>query len=524
MKSNELIKRSTMDKIAALAGAGGGVAAASALGTTVGSAGLLGTIGSAFGLTIAAATPVGWLVGGAALGAAALYGGSKLVGVKGVSDGDAKAHRQFNSDIEKSLYMQLTAKLSQKDIAIAKKLLTEIPSEYDEWRKDALDGLDKGTMAATDVVNMCCKILNRDVSTYLKENDFSINDIERTIKIAILMALADGNMTDNELYLIKNHVNDFFDLSSLLDETEIELIFSQALGTDEQQKQLKTMSFAEIQTLLVVFFLVIENDRLKEMLLDFLADIAQADDEIDENEDILYMVYMGLLSAEMQLEYYLPHLEALMKTKSDILYSPNTSDDKTYQKKLKNALNSYAKGIPADSTILLYDATIFGKADNGFILTPLAIITDQSDELRVIPLGLIHGVDIGKDDQILFYTDGEDNSLVLMATLDCVSEDMADFLSFLEAISTINNSSTSLDSNQEWHLAQNGNQLGVHSLQDIDNKIASSELTDENLLVWKDGMPEWLPATEIEEINSIIEKYKVATPPPLPSTPPPLPS
>jgi len=81
-----------------------------------------------------------------------------------------------------------------------------------------------------------------------------------------------------------------------------------------------------------------------------------------------------------------------------------------------------------------------------------------------------------------------------------------------------------LSASPKWHLAKQGEQLGVYTLDDIHEKFSSKSLNEIDLMVWKDGMTEWLPATKIEEINSIIEKYKEVTPPPLPSTPPPLPS
>ncbi|MEA3522787.1 MAG: GYF domain-containing protein [Campylobacterota bacterium] len=531
MANKELAKRSTMDRLAALAGAGAGVAGASAVGTAIGGAGLLGSIGSAVGLTVAVATPVGWLVGGAALGAAALYGGSKIVGAKGVSDGDAKAHRQFNSDIEKKLYMQLTTKLSQKDSKTAKTLLNRIPSDYNDWKNDMNDGLDKGTASATEIISTCCELLGEDSSQYLDDNNFSTTEIELTIKIAILMALADGDFTDDEGILIRNKVVGFFELSNVLDESEIDLIFSQARGTEEQQEQLKAMSFEEIQSLFVVFFLTIENTRLKTMLIDFLAEIAEADGEISEKEVQLYNIFIGLLNAEASIENYTSHLENLTKVKSDFLYSHQGSDSEAYAKKVKNALGSYAKGINNGMVMSLYDATVFGKADNGFIVTPLAIITDQSEDTRVIPLGSIYGAGLSENGDLLFYGEpDENNNMHAIAELSCPAEELSEFVTFIEKIIEINNNyeevggEAILDDTQEWHLAQNGNQLGLHSLQDIDSKFKTDDLSSDGLLVWKDGMAEWLPATEIEEINAIIEKYKVATPPPLPSTPPPLPS
>jgi hypothetical protein len=529
MSNKELAKRSTMDKLAALTGVGAGVAGASAIGTAVGGAGLLGSLGSAVGLTVAVATPVGWLIGGAALGGAALYGASKAIGAKGFSDGDNKAHRQFNSDFEKQAYMKITAKLSQKDSVIAKDLLRQLPSENQVFINEMIDGLDKGSASAAEIITMCCELLNKDTSEYLDEKSFSINEIELTIKFAMLMALSDGEITDDEVTLIRREIVSYFKLSEIFNDTEIDLIFSQAQGTTEEQKQLAKMSFEEIQSLFAVFFLSIQNNRLKTMLPDFLAEIARADGEISDNEVVLYNIFIGLLNAEEQLDDYLNHLETLTKTKSDMLYSQQGLDTEAYTKKVKNALGAYAQGIPLESVISLYDATVFGKADNGFIVTPLAIITDQAEDMRVIPLGSIYHVALEKEnsgDILLYGEPDEDGNMEVIASLGCLSEEIIEFLSFLENIVEVNigTEGSSYDNTKEWHLAQNGKQLGLHSLDSINSKFANNEIVSDELLVWKDGMTEWLPATEVEEINTIIQKYKVATPPPLPSSPPPLPS
>jgi len=519
-----------MDKLAALAGAGAGVAGASAVGTAVGSAGLLGSIGSAVGLTVAVATPVGWLVGGAALGAAALYGGSKFIGGKGYSDGDTTAHKQFRSDNEKQQYMKIETKLSKKDAKVAKELLVKLPSDFNDWKESAIDGLDKGSMSATEIISMCCEVLNEDENKYLNKNDFSLSDIDLSIKLAMLMGLADGDFSEDEKITTKNKVVEFFELSSVLNEADINLIFSQAIGSEDQQEQLQSMSFEDIQVLFVTFFLTISNNRLKNMLVDCLAIVAEADGDISDNEILLYNIFLGLLTSEENLENYQSCIEKLSKSRSDMLYSNLGNDREAYEKKVKNALNSYANGIPLSMVMSLYDATVFGKADSGFIVTPLAIVTDQAEDIRVIPLGSIYAIDMADSGDLLIYGEADEKGdMYPIASLGCMIDEIPEFINFLENIAEINsnllnNSNEVLDTEQVWHLAQNNEQLGLHSLQDIDIKISTNELSPENLLVWKDGMAEWLSATKVEEINTIIEKYKVATPPPLPSTPPPLPS
>lgn len=436
----ESIRRTTLEKISAFAGIGAGIAGASAIGTAVGSVGVLGSIGSAVGLTVAITTPIGWLVGGAALGATVLYGGSKAIGAKGFSDGDNKAHRIFNSDIEKKLYARLTTKLSYKDTIVAKRLLCKISDEFSEWRDSALDGLDKGTMPATDIITMCCELLEEDVSKHLDGNNFSSTKIEQTIRFAVLMALSDGDVTNDELQVIRDHIVKFFALSPLLDDTEIDLIFSQANGSEEQQEQLKKMSFEDIQVTFVAFFLLIQDDRLKKMMLDFLAEIACADGEISNNEVILYTQFKGLLNAEKNLDSYLEHLENFLKAQNDLLLSRNGNGSEVCEKKIKNALASYAKGIPPERVMCLYDSTLFGKADKGFIVTPLSIITNNCKNMRVIPLGSIYHMAFEDKDRrcLLLYGKSDNDDMVLIAELKCPIEKLKEFNVFLEKVIEVN--------------------------------------------------------------------------------------
>ena len=63
-----------------------------------------------------------------------------------------------------------------------------------------------------------------------------------------------------------------------------------------------------------------------------------------------------------------------------------------------------------------------------------------------------------------------------------------------------------------YHVAQNGTQLGVLSEQDIVNRLASGQLSNEDLF-WTDGMADWQP---------LGSKFRApsAFPPPSPAVPP----
>jgi len=526
----ESINRRHLDKILALTGAGMGAGAGLATGTAIAGAnvGFFGSALGALGFAATASNPVGWLVGGAMIGATILYGGSKAVGAKGFSDGDIKAFRTFNSDIEKKLYMTAVSKLSQKDSVVAKDLLSRIPIDYNEWKDSAIEGLQNGTMPATEIISMCCEILEEDINDYLSPNDFSSDDIELTIKLAMLMALADGEVTDEEMELIKNHTINFFELETLLNSTEIDLIFSQAIGTDEQIKQLKAMSFNEIKNLFIVFLFTMNNNRLIDMLVNFLYDIIFADGVENENEAELYKLFNNLILSKSLIKLYIDDLKEINNSESFDLFSINNSNPDKFLKKRNNALNAYAKNILGEMIISLYDATVFGKGDKGFIITQIAIITD-SENSNILPFSDIYDVKLDEELGIVLYGEPNNNNEMEAIYVMHHIDEKKDIFKFLEAISNTNNSykgyikdenddtTNPLDTTEKWYLAQTGNQLGLHSLASINAKFANGNLFETDLLVWKDGMPEWLLATEVDEINSIIKRYKVVTPPPLPS-------
>jgi hypothetical protein len=61
-----------------------------------------------------------------------------------------------------------------------------------------------------------------------------------------------------------------------------------------------------------------------------------------------------------------------------------------------------------------------------------------------------------------------------------------------------------------WYYTLNGQQAGPISQQELSNKL-NGELPP-NTLVWKEGMPNWTPSSEVEEFRNL----ESTTPPPLP--------
>ncbi|HEY9673148.1 MAG TPA: hypothetical protein V6D50_06910 [Chroococcales cyanobacterium] len=99
LKAIEQLERNPTDKLGIFAdigiagvGAALGVAGAGTLATAAGATSIpvLTTVGSWVGVTLVGATPIGWVVGTAAAGAAVAYGVSRLVKGSGYNEGKTK--------------------------------------------------------------------------------------------------------------------------------------------------------------------------------------------------------------------------------------------------------------------------------------------------------------------------------------------------------------------------------------------------------------------------------------------------
>ena len=65
----------------------------------------------------------------------------------------------------------------------------------------------------------------------------------------------------------------------------------------------------------------------------------------------------------------------------------------------------------------------------------------------------------------------------------------------------------------QWHLAVNGVQQGVYDTASLLLMLSQGKINT-NSLVWKAGMPQWLPISQVSELNTPNNE----TPPPLPKT------
>lgn len=62
----------------------------------------------------------------------------------------------------------------------------------------------------------------------------------------------------------------------------------------------------------------------------------------------------------------------------------------------------------------------------------------------------------------------------------------------------------------QWYYSKNGNQLGPISAEEIKSKLSTGEIGSADL-VWKDGMADWVPASQVGELRSLVSSPTLAT-------------
>ncbi len=70
----------------------------------------------------------------------------------------------------------------------------------------------------------------------------------------------------------------------------------------------------------------------------------------------------------------------------------------------------------------------------------------------------------------------------------------------------------------QYFVAANGQQTGPFNAEHLKEMAVKGELKKESL-VWKTGMPAWLPAAQVTELSAVF----ASAPPPLPGAAPPIP-
>jgi hypothetical protein len=75
--------------------------------------------------------------------------------------------------------------------------------------------------------------------------------------------------------------------------------------------------------------------------------------------------------------------------------------------------------------------------------------------------------------------------------------------------------SSNSEESMQWYYSKNGTQLGPVAQGELISKLASGEVSPADL-VWKDGMPDWVPASQVAELRQNMP----APPTPYPASPP----
>jgi len=68
----------------------------------------------------------------------------------------------------------------------------------------------------------------------------------------------------------------------------------------------------------------------------------------------------------------------------------------------------------------------------------------------------------------------------------------------------------------KWYYAKGGSQQGPVSTEDLQAKISSGELAASDL-VWRDGMKDWLPLTQVGDFGSYLPGAAASQPPATPA-------
>ncbi|MCK5293420.1 MAG: hypothetical protein KAJ49_02125 [Arcobacteraceae bacterium] len=247
-----------------------------------------------------------------------------------------------------------------------------------------------------------------------EKTNINLLELKMSVKLLVSIAMLNVENIEKKFELITDSIVEYFNLESVLESGDIAYIF--LLVVDNKDDKLWDITLKEVQTFYLAFVLGIEDRELKTKLFYVLEEVLKLSNTVIIEEEFAKDTYAHLLHSDNNQEEYEPILEKIDNHHSTYLYSKNGLKPETFSKKVNKALNSYAKDIYENDVISLYDNTIFGGADEGFIITKLGILTTQDEDISVIPFSIIYKVTYDKDG-MTFYSIEEDNNELKIAYL-----------------------------------------------------------------------------------------------------------
>jgi hypothetical protein len=181
LKMIDSLEKNPQDKIRilgdtgiTLVGAGLGAAAAGTVASAAGATSIFGltTAASWFGVTLVSATPVGWIIGCAAVGGAAVYGVSRLVHDGGLAEGRKlellQQYRQAANEMEAK---ERAGNINDKDkttFIISIRELIDKDVMTPQEASDLIEHVEQGRIPLSQAFAMIEKLLSETPSTDIK--------------------------------------------------------------------------------------------------------------------------------------------------------------------------------------------------------------------------------------------------------------------------------------------------------------------------------------------------------------------
>lgn len=250
-----------------------------------------------------------------------------------------------------------------------------------------------------------------------KGTNVSLGVLEASIRVAVYMAMVEADNTLEKFEMIESAIVKYFKLDELLNDNEVDAVFELVVGDKQKEEDLLSLTIKEIQSFYLVFISSINNADLRYMLHELIEKISIVNGEASISENMVKMTYTDLLNSEYNYDVYKPILKKIDEYRSNSIYSRHAKHTCGFNKKLKKALATYGYGLIEDDVIALYDSTIFGGADEGFLITKLGILTTQDEVASVIPLASIYEVAYDQEAMRFFYKVEEGEEPIEIASL-----------------------------------------------------------------------------------------------------------